>query len=165
MGVVGLTFSICTLLTFGLAMLAGRLTERAVEVYYAASVIVIFAGFSRAVSVFLDPPWSMAFYPLQDALCAALCFGAYRSKRDWWKAALGLCFVAQCGIHTWFWSTGDSSVSTLRQYILANNVFYAAELAVLFVAGGGHVARVLIDRWVLFHPRAVHRAPHARGHG
>ena len=164
MGVVSTTFTLCTLGTFALAALAGRMTERAVEVYYAAAVVVIFAGFSRAVGVFLDPPWSMAFYPLQDVMCAALCFGAYRGSRNWWKAALGLGFVAQCGIHAWFWASGDDSVSTLRQYILANNVFYAAELAVLFVAGGGHVVGVLRDRWGVFHPRALARVPHSRGH-
>lgn len=164
MGVVGVTFSVCTLATFGLAMLAGRLTERALEVYYAASVVVVFAGFSRAVSVFLDPPWSMSFYPLQDALCAALCFGAYRAKREWWKAALGLCFVAQCAIHAWFWSRGDGSIPALRQYIFANNVFYAAELAVLFVAGGGHVARVYRDRWRLFRRGAADRLAHRWGY-
>lgn len=149
---------------FATAMLAARLTHRATEVYHAACVLIVFAGFSRVVSLFLTPPWSMAFYPLQDALCAALCFGAYRMSRERWKLLLGLCFVVQCGIHAWFWSAGDDSVHALRGYILANNVFYAAELAVIFATGGGHVARVVIDRLRMLRPFHLAHHPHARGH-
>jgi hypothetical protein len=138
-GVIAASFTLATITMLGICWWAGRLTPKAGDVAAIAAIVAAFVAFSRVVSGFLDPPISMMFYPLQDALMVAICMAAFVAEREKWKSDLALCFLGQLVLHAWFWLGNDGSRDLLRSYIASNNYLFAGELVILTVAGGRHV--------------------------
>lgn len=103
--------------------------------------------FGRVLGALYTVPESMTLYPVEDALCGAVTFIAWRSRRAWWKAVLCGLFVVQCCLHAAFWAAwGTGSRQALQFYLAANNLLFALEL--MAVAGGclSHVALSALGR-------------------
>lgn len=146
MGPVSTAFTFATLAMTAVVMFAYRMTPKAGEVAGIGVMMLLGFGLGRLVSIWIDPPWSMAFYPVEDLLIMALCWALWLRQREWWKLALAIVFLTQLGVHAAFWLSGDTQTATLRSYILANNLAFGFELLILTVTGGGHVAVVVRDR-------------------
>lgn len=146
MGPISTAFTFATLAMVGVVMLAYRLTPKAGEVAGIGVMMLLGFGLGRLVSIWLDPPWSMAFYPVEDVLIMGLCWFMWVKHPQWWKLALAIVFLVQLGVHAAFWLNGDAETTVLRSYILANNLAFGFELLILTVTGGGHVAVVVRDR-------------------
>ncbi len=128
---------------------AGLLRREALEVFGAGAVVALFTIASRIITLHYDPPWSVAHYPAQDAVCVVLVWSMWLKERSWWKTLLGVIFTLQCAAHVVYWGaffaqgfvTRDQTVS----YLWAINPLFVASLAVLTLAGGGHVLGYLRD--------------------
>lgn len=144
MGPLAAAYSIATLAMFVVCACARMATQDADRIARAAAWVVFFTGLSRLVGYYTDPPLSMLHYPLIDYFMMMLSFGWWQVRGEWWARVLGAVFLAQCFWHAFFWWPG-SDVSLYR-YIYANNGFFIAELTILTLAGGGHVAVWVRDR-------------------
>ena len=149
MGPVSTAFTFATLAMTGVVMLAYRFTPKAGEVAGLGVMMLLGFGLGRLVSIWLDPPWSMTFYPVEDLLIMALCWIMWVKHPQPWKLALALVFLGQLGVHAAFWLSGDQQTGALRSYILANNLAFAFELLILTVTGAGHVVVLVRDRLFL----------------
>ncbi|MDO9334925.1 MAG: hypothetical protein Q7T61_00860 [Caulobacter sp.] len=136
----GYAFACCG--TLMVCMGAALVRTRALHLFGAAAFIFVMFWISRAVSIELDPPWSLAHYPLQDVILIAMLWATAGGRIEWWKAMVGLLLLAQLGFHTAYWGlyiTGNADVSSLWQYIFLNNVGLAAILFSLSVEGARDV--------------------------
>lgn len=149
MGPVSMAFAFATVAMVAVVMLAYRLTHKAGEVAGIGVMMLLGFGLGRLVSLWLDPPWSMAFYPVEDLLIMSLCWFMWVKHPQWWKLALAVVFLMQLGVHASFWLSGEQQTTVLRPYILANNLAFALELLILTVTGAGHVAVLVRDRFLL----------------
>lgn len=146
MGPVSTAFTFATLAMTGVVMLAYRMTPRAGEVAGIGVLMLLGFGLGRLISLWLSPPWSMSFYPVEDLLIMSLCWYMWVRHPAWWKLALAIVFLAQLGVHAAFWLSGDGQTTALRSYIFANNLAFAFELLILTVTGAGYVAVLVRDR-------------------
>lgn len=138
MGPLALTYTIATLVMFGLCALAGQVSADASRIARAAAWMAFGVGVSRIVSALVDPPWSMAHYPAQDLFMMAMCLGWYQVRREIWASLLASCFMVQLFLHAAFWWGADPH--QLRIYITLNNAAFVGEILILCIAGGRHVA-------------------------
>lgn len=141
-------YSLLTLVMFLICAVARFVNEDADRVARAASWVTLFAALSRIVGYFTDQPLSLVHYPAIDLFMLAMSFGWWQVRGERWAWLLGCCFLSQLVLHAWFWSAGEPK--NLFQYILLNNLAFATTLAILATAGGGYVARWVIDRLRMF---------------
>lgn len=146
---ITLAFMAATAAMFGICALAGRIAPQALELFAAAAVVTVFTFVSRVWSANSDMPWSAAPWPIQDVVCFCLSFAMWRKHREWWKAALAVCFALQIARHVPYWwgvfVDGEVRGETLG-YIWFVNSLFAVELLTLTVAGSAHVAGYVRDR-------------------
>lgn len=139
-------FTALTLGTFAVCALASIVSDDGADVFGLACLAVISAGVSRVVSAFIDPPWSMAFYPVTAAILLAFVWASNRHKREQWKSNLGFVYFGLLVVHAVFWATRTGETLQLRNYILANNLLYATTMLVLACEGVRCVLRFAVDR-------------------
>jgi hypothetical protein len=148
MGVVSSSFALACCLTLAICMWAALVRTRALHLFGAAGFVFVMFWVSRAVSAFADPPWSLGHYSLQDVALIALLWWTWGGRHEWWKATVGLLLLAQLGFHTAYWGlyiTGSADLSSLRLYILLNNIGLAGILLSLSVQGVRDVLASLSD--------------------
>jgi hypothetical protein len=147
-GPVSTAFTFATLVMTAVVMLAYRMDHKAGVVAGIGVLMLLGFGLGRLLSLWLDPPWSMGFYPVEDLMIMSLCWYMWVRHPEWWKLALAIVFLVQLGVHAAFWLSGDQQTTALRTYILANNLAFAFELLILTVTGAGHVAVLVRDRFL-----------------
>lgn len=143
-------FMIATTVMVVMGAVASYLERAALEVFSAAMVVFVFTVASRAWSANTAMPLSAAPWPLQDAICGLLAIGMFTKHREWWKLLLATAFGVQCAAHVVYWWTvfadGGASRGETVGYLWIINTVFAAELLILTVAGGRHIASHVLYR-------------------
>lgn len=142
MGPISTGFAFACCATLMICLGAALVRTRALHLFGTAGFVFVMFWVSRAVTEVLDPPWSMAHYSVQDAILIGMLWYCAKSPVEWWKAVVGLLLLMQIGFHTTYWGlyiTGMADISSLRQYILLNNLGLAAILLSLSVEGARDV--------------------------
>lgn len=143
-----------------ICVLAYVVNKGTLDLFAAAIVVFSFTVMSEWIVSAFDPPWSSAHMPPQDLICAAVAWWSARRSSDRWPRWLAVAFTAQCGIHVIYWgaialnywfNSGQDVHLLTRLYPWPINTLFLVELAILTVAGGGHVARYVRARLPLFH--------------
>jgi len=143
-------FMIATAVMVVMGAVASYLERSALEVFSAAMVVFVFTVASRAWSANTEMPLSAVPWPLQDAICGVLAVGMFRKHQKWWKLFLALAFGIQCAAHVAYWwdvfASGEAIRAKTVGYIWIINTVFAAELLILTVAGGRHIASHVLNR-------------------
>lgn len=159
-------FAVGTVVMIGVCALAALLRNQALEIFAAAGMVAVFTVVSRVVSYYTDMPWSAALWPIQDVVFLTLAAGLWRMRRDWWKAALAVCFAVQCAAHAaywWFVLTEGAGQGLTVAYLWIINPLFGAEVVILTLAGGRHVAGYIFDLARLFWAGGEDHSPAFRG--
>ncbi|MFN3858098.1 MAG: hypothetical protein ACK4RV_10130 [Caulobacter sp.] len=104
----------------------------------------------------LGLPWTVALYPITDALFVGI-VAATLKRPGFWKVALMCMLVFQLCTHVVYWTlivTGQASGRTQWFYVLISNVGFAAQLGLFYWKG-------IADG--LAHLGLGHRVPADRG--
>lgn len=159
-------FAAGCVVALAVTFLAALLRTGALQVFGASAFVFVMFFASLGVSSEMGPPRSMAHYPLQDLTMLFLLWITWGRKPEIWKWVVGGILLAQLGFHAGYWALfvgGDVTRSTLRGYILLNNIGMAAILSALSVTGGFHVYRARRDLADLYRRWSVlpvgHRPP------
>jgi hypothetical protein len=148
MGPIATAFGVACWIVLGITMAGALLRSQGLQVFgVAAFVFVMFWG-SMAASAQMEPPFSMAHYPAQDAALIALIWWTWGPRIHAWRIAVAGLLLVQLGFHATYWglyAVGNHDINTLRAYILCNNVAFAGILLALAFRGAGHVLAGLDD--------------------
>lgn len=107
-------------------------TRRNADAVGLAAVLLATWAFGRITAILFTTPENMTLYPIEDAICGALSFVAWRTQREWWKLGLSILFVLQCALHAAFWAAWETGRhEALLFYVTSNNGLFALELLVV----------------------------------
>lgn len=156
-----------TVIMAAVCLLAVVLDRAAVDLAGAAMTVFVFTVLSRIVSADLDPPWSMAHWPMQDLICVVVAWWGHRRSPRWWTRGLAGAFTIQCGAHVLYWAViflkGSASWAETTAYLWLINGLFVVQLAILTGAGGGRVADYVRARVRLLHRGASVPVSNGRG--
>jgi hypothetical protein len=156
-----------TVVMAAVCLLAVILDHEAVDLAGAAMTVFVFTVMSRMVSADLDPPWSMAHWPVQDLICVGVAWWGHRRSPRWWTRSLAQAFTIQLGAHVLYWGViflkGSASWIETVSYLWIINGLFVIELLILTGAGGGRVADHVRARVRLLHRGASVPASNGRG--
>lgn len=123
-----------------------------------ATMVLLGWALSRVMSLFYDPPESMAWYPVLDLMFGALVYVSWRQEHAWWKLTLIGLYLVQLAAHAAFWlaypadGTEYEKAVTVYRYTGVTNVPFALELLTLAWAGGLDGLARRLGSWVFGGP-------------
>lgn len=157
-------YQAATILMLVVCVLAMAMTRETLDLLAAAGLVFSFTMMSMWLVDNYPAPWHSAHMVVQDVICAWVSWWASKRSAERWPHWLKIAFTVQCGIHAVYWGglwasrhfTGGAADAFLTAaYPWPINTLFVIEIAVLFCAGGGHVARNVRDRLRVLHLRAA----------
>lgn len=139
-------YAVMACLPLALNFLASRDDyRRYVDAFFMSGMLCIFWAATNVFGALWDFPVSKQFHPLVDLIGLSVAMAAYMTQRQTWKLVLALLFLAQLGVHAWFWWAWVYSPhgGIGRDYIGALNVLWLAQVVSVASPGGGHVGASL----------------------
>ncbi len=138
-----IVFGALLCIPFALNLLASRDDYKGyVDAVFMAGMLAAIWAFTNGVAAIWDFPSNHQFHPMVDLIALSIVVAAYMTQRQEWKLILGFLFLAQLGMHAGFWWSRQYDPGALsgREYILALNVLWLAQLVCVGWPGGSHVA-------------------------
>lgn len=147
---VELGYEMGTIMMMVVCTVAMMMTRQTLDLLAAAGVLFSFTYMSMWIVDSYPAPWHSAHMVVQDLICAGVAWWAARRTSERWPHWIKIAFTVQCGIHVLYWGglflsrtllDGSADRLLTSAYPWPINALFLIELAILTVAGGGHVAR------------------------
>ncbi len=116
---------------------------RHMDAFGCAAMLAVFWTMGRFFNAFLDPPDSMALYPVIDLIGTIVAYNLWSQRGSIWRLGLTYCFATQCVLHLCFWVAWATDNRWLYEYVLLNNLIFILELGLVGSSGAVHAVHSL----------------------